>query len=104
MKTLLLGFMVSLLGLSCGKEEQKASNVKAIGACVRGHMGQECANRYVCKTVCTGAAGGVGNVVGGGFGVGAGVAVGGQVCSDLCEYVPECTPLYICDQYESTPF
>ena len=95
---LLTIFCTKLFG--CGPEPHSShSQTKGIGACIEGHLTNQCVNQKVCKVVCS-----VGSTMAGAKSVSAGgkigAAAGGEVCNELCELVPECSDIYVCDRYE----
>ena len=84
----------------CGPEPHSSkSQTKGVGACMAGHLTNQCVNRKVCKIVCS-----VASTVAGARSASAGgkigAAAGGEVCEELCELVPECLDIYVCDRYE----
>ena len=95
---LLTIFCTTLFG--CGPEPHGSkSQTKGIGACIEGHLANQCVNQKVCKVVCS-VAGTVAGAKSASAGAKIGAAAGGEVCNELCELEPECSDIYVCDRYE----
>ncbi len=91
-----------LLHMACGSEARQnhSSEVSGIGACVRGHLTEQCLNQRICKLICTAAGTAASTASNGGLGATVGIRIGDQLCSEVCEMIPKCSRVYVCDQYE----
>ena len=107
MRIFVIGLLTAMTVLGCGQDREAnehPSQLSGIGACLKGHMTEQCLNRRVCRIVCGTAGGATGFTLGGSAGAAAGIAAGTQVCSEACDLVPECSQVFICDRYERVGF
>jgi hypothetical protein len=85
---------------ACGSQKESISVTSGIGACVKGRLINQCTNQNICELVCGAVSGAGGALVGGSFGAAAGVGAAATGCNQVCKLVPQCSDVFICEEYE----